>query len=85
MYGKFVVDFYLTELDIVLEVYGDYWHANPEIYSVEKGNLQDFQIGKVDKDKARKKFIENKGHRFIFMWENEIHKDITKLKTLISN
>ncbi len=31
--GKYWCDFYLPKYNLVLEVDGDYWHANPEMYS----------------------------------------------------
>lgn len=33
--GKYWCDFYLPEYNLILEVDGDYWHANPEKYSEE--------------------------------------------------
>jgi very-short-patch-repair endonuclease len=31
--GKYWCDFYLPEYNLILEIDGDYWHANPEKYS----------------------------------------------------
>lgn len=83
MYNKFLVDFYLYELDIVLEVFGDYWHGNPLKFNEEKGNLEDWQIKQRIKDSNRKKYLEKVGHKFVSIWECEIHENIEKIKTLI--
>lgn len=34
-YGRVVVDFYVKELNKIIEFYGDYWHGNPNIYCSE--------------------------------------------------
>ena len=34
--GRFF-DFYLPELNLIIECHGDYWHGNPKIYNREEG------------------------------------------------
>lgn len=43
MFRKYYADFYLPKHKSVIEVYGDYWHANPRIYGEDKTPLNDQQ------------------------------------------
>lgn len=87
MYDKFIVDFYLYESNIVLEVYGDYWHANPIKYGEEENKIKmnKHQIKQIGKDKARKNYLEKCGHKFVIAWENDIYKDINNTMKQIIN
>ena len=76
--GKYIVDLYNKERNIVVEIYGDYWHANPAIYDA------DFYIRKThmfarDKwayDDKRIKYLENyKKCRVLIFWESNLNKD----------
>lgn len=59
--------------DIILEVQGDMWHANPSLYKAE-----DLIMGKLlakdiwDKDEKKRKVAVSNGFTFIEIWENEI-------------
>lgn len=81
MYDKFIVDFYLTDFDIVLEVYGDYWHANPDKYGEGEGkkDLNSHQKRQLGKDKARKNYLTKCGHRFEIIWEHDVHHNLDKI------
>lgn len=87
MYDKFIVDFYLPEYDTVLEVYGDYWHMNPEIYGNDLKMPNDYQMKQSKKDKSRKAYLQKCGHKFVYLWEKDIYKDIEKevIDKIISN
>src|ERR1035437_443956 len=74
-------DFYLFDYNIVIECYGDYWHANPEIYNENdkkwKRKKSASDIWKADED--RKKFYEELGIDFCFFWEHEINKNLNEI------
>ncbi|PYE51651.1 hypothetical protein HUB98_06415 [Paenibacillus barcinonensis] len=78
MYDKFVVDFYLPKEKIVIEVLGDYWHANPTKYGKTDNliPLTPKQERQINKDKARKAYLETCGHKVIMAWECDIYEDI---------
>lgn len=87
MYNKFIVDFYLPKFNQVLEVNGDYWHANPIKYGEGKKELTDWQIKQRNKDKSRKNYLEKCGYKFSIAWENDIYENVNELmeKLIIQN
>lgn len=81
--STFIPDFYLKEYNIVIEVYGDYWHANPEIFDSTKTVFRTpvLEIWKRDKRK-QEIFLEN-GIQYIILWEDKINNNITEIKELL--
>ena len=82
MYDKFVVDFYIIEKDIILEVYGDYWHSNPDIYN-EVNKPNDMQIRQSKRDKSREAYLKKCGHTFLKIWERDIYDNIEEAMKII--
>lgn len=58
--GKFIVDFYIPSLRLVIECNGDYWHSLSE---------------RVERDKELKRYVESTNRKIIFIWEHEINDD----------
>ena len=62
----------------LIEIYGDKFHANPEIYKENdfphpyKKNFSAKQIQQYDL--LRQKYLEEKGYKIIVIWEKEINK-----------
>lgn len=62
--------------DTLIEVNGDFWHANPEKYSADdklaypKGDVEAKSLWK--KDKEKRKIAESKGFTVKTLWENDI-------------
>ena len=82
----FIPDFYIENGKIVIEAYGDYYHANPLIF--DKGEILYNLRPVVDiwnNDIIRKKTFEDGGYKFYSFWETDIKKDITKIKEQIYN
>lgn len=73
--GPYVVDFCFPKERIIIEVDGDYWHANPGIYDYNKINQQQKKI--VAKDKRESTFCKNHGWKLLRFWETDIKKDIS--------
>lgn len=63
-------DFFVPQYNILIEVQGDYWHANPEIYSEKKLLLH--QKEKRIRDIQKRTFAENMGFQLIEIWEKDI-------------
>ena len=69
-------------IDEQIEVYGDYWHANPEVYNESDlfktydGELTAAEIW--SRDKERKKHIEGFGFRVIEVWGVGSRTDFTQ-------
>lgn len=83
------VDILIDEKKIVIEIYGDLWHANPKVY--KKTDLIHKWNGKISAkeiwafDKNRIKHIEGFGYRTIILWEKDINDNIEKIKELLKN
>jgi len=75
--GKYFPDFFIKELDCYVEVFGDYWHKNPEIYN-EENKQWDYDEARINEIKK----ITSK--KVIVLWEKEI-KDfgIKNIKELV--
>jgi G:T-mismatch repair DNA endonuclease (very short patch repair protein) len=63
----------------VIEIQGDFWHANPEKY--KKDDLLNYPGGKKIKaedlwikDKLKKDEMENMGYKILYLWETNINK-----------
>lgn len=77
----YVPDFYIPDLNIVIECYGDYWHANPIIYKSESVMFGKIPINDIwKKDVIRKKSFEDSGYTFLSFWESDIKNNINKIK-----
>lgn len=67
------VDELHKDKELVVEVYGDYWHANPSIYSDEdilnypgKGEITASDVRK--KDLRRNSFLRDAGYDIVIVW-----------------
>ena len=61
-------DFVIPDKRIVLEVNGDYWHGNPEVYP----NLSERQEKQRERDMELKRLVEERGWRYVEIWEKDI-------------
>ena len=80
------LDFYDKTLNLVIEFYGDKWHANPILYK-ENDIIhlkQDNLAGNIWKhDEYRKNLIINELHCiFLIIWEHDIRNKFEKSKTI---
>lgn len=76
---EYYPDFLLTDFNIVIECYGDYWHANPKKYKED-----DKIVGKLcseiwQRDLNRKIVFEKSGFELFHFWEDEF-RDIESIK-----
>lgn len=72
--GGYNFDFVFSN-KYILEIQGEYWHANPIKYKsadiIRKGlTAQDIWL----KDSLKKKYVEDKGYKIYYLWENQIHR-----------
>lgn len=70
-------DFRILETNILIEVNGDYWHANPSIYSPEDIlSYPDKKITALEKweeDKIKIKNANEYGYKVITIWESDVY------------
>lgn len=80
---KYYVDFYLPDYKAIIEVYGDYWHVNPDIYDIYGNDKNKKPINKNQKefldskyDEIRKNELESYGYKVFIIWENDIYNNL---------
>jgi very-short-patch-repair endonuclease len=82
-------DFLILGTNIILEINGDYWHANPRKYlssdSIKYPNRVITAKDKWEEDKAKTILAEKYGYRVIDIWEDEINKNVSQLEKLIAD
>ena len=84
---KFFVDVFLKDFNLVIEIYGDYWHANPLKY--KEDDILSFPEKQYlakeiwNRDFERINTIKNKGYSVLIFWENDINKNLDKVKNEI--
>lgn len=76
--GNYFYDFIIFG-KALLEVNGDYWHANPKKYLAEDSlvfpNSRKIKAKYIwEKDMAKKSFAEEKGYKIIYIWEKDMKK-----------
>lgn len=79
--GMFLMDFYLTDYNIVIECDGDYWHSNPKFYNYD--SLDKIQMKNHDRDKRKNELLIQIGVIFIRFWEYDIHNSFEDVKLQI--
>lgn len=78
--NKFMCDFCFPQQKVVVEAYGDFWHANPKKYPVGSV-LHSHQIKGMGRDKSKKAYIEKVDHHswvYLIIWESDIKQDVAK-------
>lgn len=80
---KYYVDFYLPKEKVIIEVFGDYWHVNPEIYDVHgdspnKKSMNEMQRELIESnyDNLRKEELESHGYPVYIIWEKDIKENV---------
>jgi len=71
-------DFYLPELKTLIEADGDYWHANPKIYST----LNEVQTENSKNDVFKTNLAKKNDLNLKRFWENDILKNDFEVKLL---
>ncbi len=78
--NKFMCDFCFPQQKVVIEVYGDFWHVNPNKYP--KGSkLHKHQIKGIGQDKSKQAYItkvDTGSWTYLVLWESDIKKDVAK-------
>lgn len=68
LYGKFSVDEFVPQYNLVIEAYGGYWHGDQRRFP----NLSQLQLKTTAKDRSKEKYLNTCGHRVLILWENEL-------------
>lgn len=81
--NKFVVDEFLSDYNVIVEAWGDFWHANPRRFS--ENQLTDIQKKNVIKDISRIKYLEACGYIVITLWGYDLKNNIAKCQETIQD
>jgi hypothetical protein len=71
-------DFFIKDMNLIIETHGDYWHANPLYYSdsdYTKKKLNETQRYKVNLDNLKLEYVVEKKYRLLSIWETDIKND----------
>lgn len=78
------VDNYLPTNNLVIEVMGDYWHANPMKYNIDNMKINDTQIKDIIKDKRKRTYLSRYHNiNILYLWESDIKNNIELCKKLL--
>jgi len=82
-----IVDIWVPSINLVIEINGDRWHANPSIYtSTDILPLWDGELTAQaiwDRDQDRLQHIKSFGVDVLVIWENDIKKSFDMVKDLL--
>ena len=75
---SYLYDFMLCDMHVIIEFQGNYWHANPRMYSSD----HEFQFGVKrqiakeiwERDLQKKLAAESHGYKVLYIWENDYKK-----------
>ena len=69
------IDIYMPEHDLMIEIMGDYWHANPLKYNMT--NLTKQQKKSIKQDKSKHTYIKQyRNIEILYLWEQEIKNNL---------
>jgi len=75
--GRWIADFYIPSLSVVVECDGDYWHCNPVRYDAASANS--VQKKNMDRDRRKDAFLGGRGIRVVHLWERDIVSETAKI------
>lgn len=77
-------DFIIESHKLIIECYGTYWHADPEIFCAEDIFFKKMSAEEIwKKDYDRIKNFDELGYNVLILWERTIHSDPESVKKLI--
>lgn len=83
---KYFVDFYLPDYAKIIEVFGDYWHVNPDIYDRYGNNKmkkilsnQQKQILQNTNDDKRIDELTSYGYEVFVLWETDVYQNLDEV------
>lgn len=79
--GKYKPDYLNPDTNHIIEVYGDYWHCNPQTFGPDfyHPKLQKTAEEKWKADKHRKQILESMGYSVTVVWESDLDEFIKTL------
>jgi len=86
--GGLSYDFHITNTNIIVEVNGDYWHANPIIYesdeTINYANKGHIPVSDIwNRDLEKKNNAIEFGYTVLYIWESDINENIDYIDEFI--
>ena len=82
--GRMTADFYIPSINLIVEANGDFWHANPSVYTDEK-LLHPIQRRAIEKDERKMRQLYDKGYDVIVVWELDLkHRNEETLSEMLT-
>lgn len=78
-----IFDFYIPSKNMIVEVDGDYWHANPMIYESE--DLNKIQARNVRNDQYKEILAKGNGFKLERVWEHDLKNNYEEQKERFKN
>ena len=79
--GSKIYDFYVPQANLLIEVDGDYFHANPDVYT--EGDLNSMQKRNVKNDEFKDTLANGRGYILTRVWESDLAKKYEEVKDSI--
>lgn len=67
--GRYISDFYIPDRNLIIEVFGDYWHSNPRKYGYGYKNLSNIQRKIKHKDSIKLRRMAKEKYSIMIIWE----------------
>lgn len=78
----YLIDEYLRDYNLMIEVQGDFWHGSPELKD-RKPNTRGMKSN-IKKDKSKHTYIKNTyGIEILYLWEKDVNENIKLCEDLI--
>jgi G:T-mismatch repair DNA endonuclease (very short patch repair protein) len=70
---RYNTDFFLPELNMIIEYYGSYWHCDPRKYEKDFYNQKKKKTAEEiwQYDKQREQSVISQGYKYIVIWESD--------------
>lgn len=82
---SYIPDFIIEDKKIIIECYGDFWHANPLLFQPENFLMRGLVVKDVWKrDKEKIDNLTRLGYKCLVFWESEINLELDKIKKTIN-
>lgn len=79
-----LIDIYLYEYNLMIEIMGNYWHAHPLKYDIN--NLTNQQKKSIKQDKSKHTYIKKyENTEILYLWEKDINENIDLCWLLIDS
>lgn len=78
------IDNYLTDLNLMIEVMGDYWHGSPLKYNSHTTNLNKTQKKDIQYDKQKHTYVKKyREIEILYLWEKDVNENMELCERLI--